>query len=108
MDSDETLRRLGGLGTARAEARAFAEATGLYADPMLATGYQALAAEFKDDPSDLESAVTAVAVQAGFEDQDENEARWIVTCLDTLQVFDREDGQQRLEPLLRECLALQR
>ncbi|WP_328369091.1 hypothetical protein OG800_43010 [Streptomyces sp. NBC_00445] len=105
-DPDETLRRMGGLGTDRAEARAFAEATGLYADPMLATGYQALAVEFKDDPFDLESAVTAVAVQAGFVVQDENEARWIVTCLDALQVFDREDGQLRLEPLLRECAAL--
>ncbi|MGP4052961.1 hypothetical protein [Streptomyces sp. 2A115] len=105
-DPDETLRRMGGLCTDRAEARAFAEATGLYADPMLATGYQALAAEFKDDPFDLESAVTAVAVQAGFEDQDEDKARWIATCLDALQVFDREDGQLRLEPLLRECVAL--
>ncbi|MFJ8059480.1 hypothetical protein [Streptomyces sp. NPDC096142] len=105
-DPDEVLRRMGGLCMDRAKARAFAEATGLYTDPMLAMGYQALAAEFKDDPFDIESAVTAVAVQAGFEDQDEDKARWIVTCLDALQVFDREDGQVRLEPLLRECAAL--
>nr|WP_255346111.1 hypothetical protein [Streptomyces chartreusis] len=104
-DPDEALRRLAGVRTARAEARAFAEATGVYADPLLATGYQALAAEFKEDPFDLESAVTAVAVAAA-RIEDEEEARWIVTCLDALQVFDRVDGQMRLEPLLRECVAL--
>ncbi|MDQ0935785.1 hypothetical protein [Streptomyces turgidiscabies] len=103
-DPDEALRGLAGLRTDRVAARAFTEATGVYADPMLATGYQALAAEFKEDPFDLESAVTAVAVQARIEDEDE--ARWIVACLDALQVFDREDGQMRLEPLLRECVAL--
>ncbi|UIX30243.1 hypothetical protein [Streptomyces sp. GQFP] len=101
-DPDEVLRRLAGLRTDRTEARAFAEATGVYADPLLATGYQSLADEFKEDPFDLESAVTAVAVRARIED--EEEARWIVTCLDALQVFDREDGQLRLERLLRECV----
>ncbi|MFF7276197.1 hypothetical protein [Streptomyces griseorubiginosus] len=104
-DPDEVLRRLAGLRTDRAEARSFAEATGLYTDPMLATGYQALAAEFKEDLFDLESAVTAVAMTAA-RIEDEDEARWIVTCLDALQVFDREHGQLRLEPLLRECVAL--
>jgi hypothetical protein len=104
-DPDEALRRLAGVRTDRAQARAFAEATGLYADPMLATGYQALAVEFKEDPFDLESAVTAVAVAAA-QIEDEEEARWIVACLDALQVFDRVDGQMRLEPLLRECAAL--
>ncbi|RLV70177.1 hypothetical protein STAN_5705 [Streptomyces sp. CBMAI 2042] len=103
-DTALALNRLAGLRTDRAEARAFVEATGLYADPLLATGYRALAEEFKEDPFDLESAVTAVAVR----NEDEEEARWIVTCLEALQVFDREETQLlRLEPLLRECVALQ-
>lgn len=104
-DQDEVFRQLAGVRTDRTEARAFAEATGVFADPLLAAGYQALAAEFKADPFDLESAVTAVAVAvAGLEN--EAEARWAITCLDALQVFDREDGQLRLEPLLRECVTL--
>ncbi|WP_228387150.1 hypothetical protein [Streptomyces katsurahamanus] len=103
-DPDEVLRRLADLRTDRADAHAFAKATGVYADPLLATGFQALAEEFEAGPFDLESAVTAVAVRARIEDEDE--ARWIVGCLDALQVFDREDTQLRLEPLLRECVTL--
>lgn len=103
-DPDTALKRLSGLRTNRAEAGAFVEATGLYADPLLATGYRALAEAFQDDPFDLENAVTAVAVRI----EDEDEALWIVTCLDALQVFDREDTHVlRLEALLRECVALQ-
>ncbi|MCX5428429.1 hypothetical protein OHU11_12155 [Streptomyces sp. NBC_00257] len=45
--------------------------------------------------------MTAVAVRSEI---DEEEARWIVTCFDALQVFDREGAQLRLEPLLRECV----
>lgn len=101
-DSDEVLRRLACLRSDRAEAHAFAEATGVYADPLLVTGYRALDEEFKESTFDYESAVTAVAVRI----EDEDEARWIINCLDTLQVFDREDTQLRLEPLLRQCLSL--
>ncbi|MET9451577.1 hypothetical protein [Streptomyces cinerochromogenes] len=101
-DPDEVLRRLAGLRTDRTEARAFAEATGVYTDLLVASGYRALADEFADSAFDLESAVTAIAVHI----DDEAEARWIVTCLDALQVFDRETTQLRLEPLLRECVAL--
>ncbi|MFD5128005.1 ribonuclease E domain-containing protein [Streptomyces olindensis] len=101
-DPDEVLRRLAGLRADRAEARAFAEATGVYADPLLVTGYRALNDEFTDGLFDLEGAVTAVALKI----EDEDEARWIVSSLDALQVFDREDTQLRLEPLLRECVAL--
>ncbi|MFD5749552.1 hypothetical protein [Streptomyces sp. NPDC127033] len=103
-DPDEALRRLADLRTDRARAHSFAKDTGLYADPLLATGYRALAEEFKEGSFDWESALTAVAVQG---ELDEDEARWIVTCLDALQVFDREGTQLRLEPLLRECVALQ-
>ncbi|MFJ9928517.1 hypothetical protein ACIRU5_21120 [Streptomyces misionensis] len=101
-DPEEVLRRLAGLRTDRSEARAFTEATGVYAHPLLAAGYRSLDEAFGQDSFDLESAVTAVAVQI----EDEDEARWIVTCLDALQVFDREDTQLRLEPLLRECVAV--
>lgn len=104
-DADKVFRQLADVRAGRAGARAFTEATGIYADPLLAAGYQALAAEFKEDRFDLLSAVTAVALTvAGLED--EEEARWIVSCLDALQVFDREDGHLRLEPFLRECVAL--
>ncbi|MFF9400169.1 hypothetical protein [Streptomyces sp. NPDC014744] len=101
-DPDEVLRRLADLRTDRAEARTFAEATGVYADPLLTTGYRALDDAFKDGSFDLDHAVTAVAVRI----EDEDEAHWIVTCLDALQVFDREDTQLRLEPLLRQCAVL--
>ncbi|KUF16645.1 hypothetical protein [Streptomyces silvensis] len=101
-DPDEALRRLAGLRTDRAEARAFAEATGVYADPLLTAGYRALDDEFQGDPFDLEGGVTAVALKI----EDEDEARWIVNCLDALQVFDRKDTQMYLEPLLRQCMAL--
>lgn len=101
-DPDDVLRRLADLRTDRAEARSFAEATGVYADPELTTGYRALDDEFKDDSFDLESAVTAVAVRI----EDEAKAQWIVACLDALQAFDHEDTQLRLEPLLRQCVAL--
>ncbi|MEV7158801.1 hypothetical protein AB0N77_29965 [Streptomyces misionensis] len=99
---DEVLRRLAGLRADRAEARAFAEATGVYAEPLLAAGYRSLDDEFKDGFFDIEGAVTAVALKI----DDEDEARWIVNCLNALQVFDREDTQLRLEPVLRECVAL--
>ncbi|MCD9872898.1 hypothetical protein [Streptomyces guryensis] len=100
---DEALRRLADLPTDRARAHAFAKDTGLYADPLLATGYRALAEEYKDGSFDWEAALTAVAVKV---EVDEDEARWIVTGLDALQVFDREGTLLRLEPLLRQCVAL--
>lgn len=103
-DPDEVLRRLADLRTERAEARALAEATGMYADPLITTGYRALDDEFRDGPFDLEGAVTAVALK--IEDEDEHEARWIVNCLDALQVLEREDATLRLEPVLRQCMAL--
>ncbi|WP_233288556.1 hypothetical protein [Streptomyces calvus] len=101
-DPDEVLRRLADIRADRAEARAFAESTGVYTDPLLAAGYRALNDEFKDGLFDLEGAVTAVALKI----DDEDEARWIVNCLDALQVLDREDTQLRLEPVLWECVAL--
>ncbi|MFF7034036.1 MULTISPECIES: ATP-binding protein [Streptomyces] len=101
-DPEDVLRRLAGLRADRAQARAFAEATGVYEDQLLAAGYRALTDEFKDGLFDLEGAVTAVALKI----DDEDEARWIVDFLDALQVFDREDTQLRLEPVLRECVAL--
>ncbi|MFH8371388.1 hypothetical protein [Streptomyces sp. NPDC018031] len=102
-DPDAVLRRLADLCADRTEARAFVEATGVYVDPLLVTGYRSLAEEFMEDPFDLESAVTAVAVRI----EDEDEARWIVTCLDALQAFDHQGNQLRLERLLRKCLTLQ-
>lgn len=102
-DPDEALRRLADLCTDRARAHAFAQNTGLYADPFLATGYRVLADEYEDGVVDSEIAMTAVAVRS---EVDEEEARWIGMCLDALQVFDREGAQLRLDPLLRECVTL--
>ncbi|MFJ3531683.1 MULTISPECIES: hypothetical protein [unclassified Streptomyces] len=103
-DPDEALRRLADLRTDRARAHAFVKDTGVYADPMLATGYRVLAKEYQDGSFDWESALTAVAVNG---EVAEDEARWIVTCLEALQVFDREGDQLRMESLLRACVALQ-
>ncbi|MDQ0987606.1 hypothetical protein [Streptomyces sp. V2I9] len=97
------LARLAALRADRADARAFVRATGVYADQLLVTGYRSLAEEFGEGLFDLESAVTAVAVRI----EDEDEARWIVTCLDALQVLDHEGNQLRLEPLLHRCVTLQ-
>ncbi|OKJ62210.1 hypothetical protein AMK27_15190 [Streptomyces sp. CB02009] len=102
-DPDAVLHRLADLCADRTEARAFAEATGVYADPLLVTGYRSLVEEFMESPFDLESAVTAVA----FRNEDEDEARWIVTCLDALQAFEAQGNQLCLEPLLRRCVMLQ-
>ncbi|MFF0711555.1 hypothetical protein ACWEVM_06315 [Streptomyces bauhiniae] len=99
---EDALRRLAKLVTDRAEARAFAHATGVYSDPLLATGYRALMATFGDDLFDMDDAVTAVECEI----DDEEEARWIATCLDALQVFDRDGTQFQLEPLLRQCVSL--
>ncbi|MFD0271965.1 hypothetical protein ACFVGY_36165 [Streptomyces sp. NPDC127106] len=102
-DPDAALHRLASLRGDRVAARSFVEATGAFADPLLATGYRALDEAFKETLFDLESAVTAVALRI----EDEDEARWVVTCLDALQVLDREKNHLlRLEPLLRECVAL--
>ncbi|KOU21780.1 hypothetical protein [Streptomyces sp. WM6368] len=70
----------------RAQARAFVEAAGAYADRLLGTGYRGWDDEFKDGWFDLESAVTAVTVQI----EDEDDACRVVAFLDALQVFDRE------------------
>ncbi|MEW1861220.1 hypothetical protein AB0399_12725 [Streptomyces sp. NPDC088194] len=101
-DADQALRRMTELRMSPAETRAFAESTGVYEDLLLIAAYRALDEEFEDRSFDLESAVTAVALKI----EDEDEARWIVDCLDALQVFDHEDGHLRLEPLLRRCVAL--
>ncbi|MFI9263389.1 hypothetical protein ACIG5C_03305 [Streptomyces werraensis] len=102
-DPDEVLRRLAALRTDRARARAFADATGVYADPLLATGYQELDKEFAGGAFDWENAVTAVALASEVEEDD---AHWIVACLDALQVFDRDGDELSLEPLLRDCVTL--
>ncbi|WP_433545271.1 hypothetical protein ACQPZG_08765 [Streptomyces sp. CA-294286] len=70
---------------------------------MIVSGYRALADEYGDGSFDWEIALTAVAVRTKV---DEDDARWIVTCLDALQVFDREGAWLRLESLLRECVTL--
>jgi hypothetical protein len=75
----------------------------LRAGLLLAAGYRALESELGDGPFGWESAVTAVGNGT---ETDEDEARWIVTCLDALQVFDHEGAQLRLEPILRQCMAL--
>ncbi|KOG52546.1 NUP-1 protein [Streptomyces griseoflavus] len=100
-DPDEVLGRLAVMLTDPSAARAFVEATGVYADPQLAAGYRAIDAELHGDLVDTEAMVTAIAYQTG----DEEEARWVFSCLDAFQVFDRDGMQLRLEPLLRQCVA---
>ncbi|MEU5015172.1 hypothetical protein AB0G35_33845 [Streptomyces sp. NPDC021749] len=100
-DPDEVLRRLADMLADRSRVRAFLEATGVYADSMLAAGYRSISTLLGGDLVDTEAVVTALAYETG----DEEEARWVFACLDALQVFDREDAQLRLEPLLRQCMA---
>ncbi|WP_055690965.1 hypothetical protein [Streptomyces prasinus] len=97
------LRRLAGLRTDLTRAREFADAAGVYADPLLAAGYRELDKEFADGSFDWENAVTAVALGGELEEDD---AHWVIACLDALQVFDRDGVELRLEPLLRECVTL--
>ncbi|WP_329389539.1 hypothetical protein OG625_36490 [Streptomyces sp. NBC_01351] len=48
--------------------------------------------------------MTAVVVQ--IQDEDEDEAQWIVSCLVALQLFDRGDTRLRLEMYLWHCVSL--
>ncbi|MGW3683250.1 hypothetical protein [Streptomyces prasinus] len=102
-DPDEVLRRLAGLRTDLTRAREFADAAGVYADPLLAAGYRELDKEFADGSFDWENTVTAVALGGELEEDD---AHRVIACLDALQVFDRDGVELRLEPLLRECVTL--
>ncbi|PWG12322.1 hypothetical protein DF268_17150 [Streptomyces sp. V2] len=99
-DADEVLRCLADLLTHRSWVREFVGATGVLADPALAAGYHAVDSGIGDEPADTEAVLTALVCQT----DDEEEARWIFACLDALQVFDRQEGQLRLEPVLRQCV----
>lgn len=101
-DAEAVLRRLADTLTDRSWAREFVRATGVHADPVLAAGYQALVAEIGDGPADTDIVLTVLVCQT----DDEEEARWIFACLDALQVFDSEEGQLRLEPVLRQCVEI--
>lgn len=102
QDADAVSRRLADLVADRLWAREFVGETGLRADRALAAGYRALVAEFGDGPADTEAVLTTLVCQT----DDEEEARWVFACLDALQVFDREAGELRLEPVLRRCVEL--
>ncbi|MET8980500.1 hypothetical protein ABZX85_33320 [Streptomyces sp. NPDC004539] len=101
-DAEEVLRRLADLLTDRSWAREFVRATDVLSDPGLAAGYHAVDSGIGDEPADTEGVLTALVCQT----DDEEEARWIFACLDALQVFDRQEGQLRLEPMLRQCIRL--
>ncbi|MFD8868724.1 hypothetical protein ACFV1F_31060 [Streptomyces sp. NPDC059590] len=101
-DQDESLLRLADGLTTRAAAREFLAATGVYANPALASGYRAVSDELGGELTDAEEIVTAI----GYADGDEDEARWIFACLEALQVFDKEGTRLRLEPLFRRCWSL--
>ncbi|MFP3118998.1 hypothetical protein [Streptomyces sp. Iso 434] len=102
-DPEKALERLAGLVGNQAKAREFVDATALYSHRLLAAGYQAIAAECGGEWMDEATALTAIACQL---DDDEDEARWVLRCLDALQVFDHDGENRRLEPLLRQCVAL--
>ncbi|WP_436739366.1 hypothetical protein [Streptomyces sp. BBFR102] len=101
-DPEEALQRQAKLVQDPVGAREFVDASALYAHRLLAAGYQAVAAEFGGDWTDEATALTAIACRL----DDEDEARWVLRCLDALQVFDRDGEDRRLEPLLRQCVAL--
>ncbi|WP_329074998.1 hypothetical protein [Streptomyces niveus] len=97
---DAVLQRLADTFTDHTEIRAFIDATAVVADPVLEAAYRSVDSYCGVDPVDTDTVVTATAYRTG----DEEEARGIFACLDAPQVFDRESGLLRLEPLLRQCV----
>ncbi|MFJ9443777.1 hypothetical protein ACIRRH_18160 [Kitasatospora sp. NPDC101235] len=66
---------------------------------MVATGYRAVSDEFGGEWTDEADLLAAIEL-AGIELHD---TQWVLTCLEALQVFDRDGTRMRLEPVLHEC-----
>ncbi|MFE4358413.1 hypothetical protein [Kitasatospora sp. NPDC056800] len=77
----------------------FLDDVGLPADPLVAAGYCAMAEEFGTTWVDEADALAWIEL-AGL---DVSDAKWVLTCLEALQAFDRDSSRLRLEPVLFSC-----
>ncbi|MEO3765384.1 hypothetical protein [Streptomyces sp. B5E4] len=100
--AEDALQKMAELTADRSAARDFAQATGVFADPKLLTGYRAVGKEFGEGSADADDIIMAIALELG----DEEDADWVYACLDALQVFEREGASLKLEPLLHRCMSL--
>ncbi|GHF26614.1 hypothetical protein GCM10010218_04380 [Streptomyces mashuensis] len=100
-DEAEALRRLADELESTGPAARFVDASGINADPLIATGYRAVAKELNGDWADEGVLLTAMELH-GLE---EEEARWACSCLEAFQALDRDGCRLRLEPVLYRCWA---
>ncbi|WP_459010541.1 AAA family ATPase [Streptomyces aculeolatus] len=100
--AENALQKMAELTTDRSDARNFAQATGVMANPKLLTGYRAVVKAFGEGSVDVDDIIVAIALELG----DEEDADWVYACLDALQVFEREGASLKLEPLLHRCVSL--
>ncbi|MFF5157525.1 hypothetical protein ACFY3N_14915 [Streptomyces sp. NPDC000348] len=113
-DQDRAVRELKEWLGRREGARDFVGAVGLLrddsgagddpADPytMVRTGYDAVVEELGTGWNPAADCETAIEL-AGLAPDD---ARWALTCLETLQVFDRDGARLRVEPVLHTALSI--
>ncbi|MBT2902521.1 hypothetical protein [Streptomyces sp. McG8] len=113
-DQDRAVRELQEWLAHREGARELVEAVGLLrddsgadddpADPyaMVRTGYEAVVEELGTGWNLAADCETAIEL-AGLAPDD---ARWALTCLETLQVFDRDGARLRVEPVLHAALGV--
>uniref|UniRef100_UPI0036517E4F hypothetical protein n=1 Tax=Streptomyces hirsutus TaxID=35620 RepID=UPI0036517E4F len=69
---------------------------------MVRTGYDAIVEELGTGWNSAADCETAIEL-AGLAPDD---ARWALTCLETLQVFDRDGTCLRIEPVLHAALGI--
>ncbi|MEW1603051.1 hypothetical protein [Streptomyces sp. NPDC093808] len=111
-DQDRAVRELEEWLGRREGAQEFVEAVGLLRDDtdtaedpydpyvMVRTGYEAIVEQLGTGWNPDADCGTAIEL-AGLAPDD---ARWALTCLETLQVLDRDDTRLRVEPVLHAAL----
>ncbi|MGC0373522.1 hypothetical protein [Streptomyces sp. SAI-229] len=101
-DQDRALHELEQwLGRADG-AEEFADAVGLLEDETVRAGYDAIVDQLGTGWNPDADCATAAEL-AGLTPDD---ARWTLTCLETLQVLDRDGNQVRVEPVLHAALGV--
>ncbi|MFC9096924.1 hypothetical protein [Streptomyces sp. NPDC057072] len=101
-DQDKVLGDLTSWLGQSSGARQFIDAVGLLANDTLKAGYFAVVDQLGTGWHDDAYTVTAVEM-AGLAP---HEARWAVTCLEALQVLDRDGTRLRAEPVLHAALGV--
>ncbi|MGW4561631.1 hypothetical protein ACWEN3_04205 [Streptomyces sp. NPDC004561] len=99
-DQDQVLRDLTSWLEQSSGARQFVDAVGLFENGALKTAYCGIIGQLGTEWHDDAYLVTAAEV-AGLASED---ACWAVTCLEALQVFDRDGTRLRVEPVLHKAL----